>query len=339
MYHVKRTASAFRLIWVYVCSIVNYIRIAAGAVEVIQKYFQKQAMMRRVLLSLIPIYILALYLYGWRLLLLAGIIFPFGIAVEFIFEKRKGKKISEAVLVSCSLFLLSLPAHTPWWIALLGIIFGILIGKEVYGGFGRNIFNPAVSGRLFVYIAFPNSLQSGFLTPGKFGIGTDTLSGATPLAILREGESIDRLMSFLGIRPGAMGESSIVLILIAAVFLMATKTAGWRIILSTFVSAVLLTTLLNLAGIDGAFFPPDALLSGSILFVCVFIATDPVSAPKKKGAHWFYGLIIGATAILVRTFSLFPEGTSFGVLIGNTFASLLDQLAGRIQLSTRKADR
>jgi Na+-transporting NADH:ubiquinone oxidoreductase subunit B len=304
---------------------------------VIKRFFQKQTIMRRVLLSLVPIYLLGLYLYGWRLLFLAALIFPVGIACEYILEKRKNKKISEAVLVTCSLYLLSLPAHTPWWIAIVGIIFGVVIGKEVYGGFGRNIFNPAISGRLFVYIAFPNPLQSGYLEPGRFGIGVDAVSGATNLGILRDGGSIDWLMSFLGIRPGAMGESSILLILLAAAYLIVTRTASWRIILSTFLSAAVLTTILHYAGVAAAFFPLDAVLSGSIFFVCVFIATDPVSAPKKSLSHWLYGLIIGSTSILIRTFSLFPEGTSFGVLLGNTFASLLDRMAGRLQSSQKEA--
>jgi Na+-transporting NADH:ubiquinone oxidoreductase subunit B len=213
----------------------------------------------------------------------------------------------------------------------------VVIGKEVYGGFGRNIFNPAISGRLFVYIAFPNPLQSGYLEPGRFGIGVDAVSGATNLGILRDGGSIDWLMSFLGIRPGAMGESSILLILLAAAYLIVTRTASWRIILSTFLSATVLTTILHYAGVAAAFFPLDAVLSGSIFFVCVFIATDPVSAPKKTLSHWLYGFIIGSTSILIRTFSLFPEGTSFGVLLGNTFASLLDQMAGRLQSSKKEA--
>ena len=293
--------------------------------------------MRRVLLSLVPIYLLALYMYGWRLLFLAALVFPLGIAGEYIMEKRKSKRISEAILVTCSLYLLSLPAHTPWWIAMIGILFSVFIGKEIYGGFGRNIFNPAIAGRLFVYIAFPNSLQMGYLEPGRFGIGVDAISGATNLGILRDGGSIDRLMSFLGLRAGAMGESSVLLILLAAVYLIVTRTASWRIILSTLLSAAALTTILHFAGVAGAFFPLDAVLSGSIFFVCVFIDTDPVSAPKKTLSHWFYGLIIGSTSILIRTFSLFPEGTSFGVLLGNTFASLLDQFSGQAAIHSYTA--
>lgn len=291
--------------------------------------FQKQVIMRRVLIALIPIYLFSIYLYGWRLLLLGVLVFVAGIGTEYLFEKSRKKKVSEAVLVTCSLYLLALPANTPWWIAIIGIAFAVFIAKEIYGGFGRNIFNPAISGRLFVYITFPNQMQSGFLEPGNFGLGVDAVSTATPLDLLRQGESIDHLMVFLGIRPGSMGESAIILILIAAIYLIVTKTANWRLILSTFVSAAVFTFALYLFGVSKALPPVAALMSGSLLFVAVFYATDPVSAPKRSGAQWLYGIIIGSTTVLVRTFSLFPEGTSFGILLGNTFASLLDHIVTR----------
>jgi Na+-transporting NADH:ubiquinone oxidoreductase subunit B len=286
-------------------------------------------MMRRVLIALIPIYLFSIYLYGWRLLLLGVLVFTVGIGIEYFFEKTRKKKTSEAVLVTCSLYLLALPANTPWWIAILGIAFAVFIAKEVYGGFGRNIFNPAISGRLFVYITFPNQLQSGFLEPGNFGFGIDAITNATPLGLLRQGEPIGYLKVFLGFRPGSMGESSVVLILIAAIYLIATKTASWRVILSTVVSAAVLTSALFLFAVAKALAPPAALICGSLLFVAVFYATDPVSAPKQKGAQWLYGTLIGSATVLVRTFSLFPEGTSFAVLLGNTFASLLDHLMTR----------
>jgi Na+-transporting NADH:ubiquinone oxidoreductase subunit B len=239
-------------------------------------------------------------------------------------EKRKNKKVSEAVLVTCFLIVLSLPPLTPWWIAVIGTVFGVLFGKEVYGGFGRNIFNPAITARIFIYITFANVMTTGWIEPGNFGV--DAVTAATPLTLLRSGETLSSLDLFFGIRAGSFGESSVLLIILAAIYLIWTKTANWRIILSTFLSAAALTGALYWAGIDNALPPVQAIMSGSLLFVTVFMATDPVSAPKKATSQWFYGIIIGVTTILVRTFSLFPEGTSFGVLMGNTFASLLDQI-------------
>lgn len=288
-------------------------------------FFQKQVMMRKVLYSLIPIYIFAFYMYGVRLLFLSIFVYGFGILTEYIMEKSKKRKVSEAVLVTCTLFVLSLPPATPWWIASIGIIFGVLFAKEVYGGFGRNIFNPAISGRLFIYITFPNIMTQAWRQPGNFGrMMSDTMTSATPLQTLANGESIGLFNAFFGLHPGSMGEGPVFLIIIAAIFLIFTKTASWKIMLSTFLSAGILTGFFSIIGIQQTLHPLEFLMSGSLIFVTVFMATDPVTAPKNETSKWFYGIIIGVTAILVRSFSLFPEGTSFGVLMGNTFAALLD---------------
>jgi Na+-transporting NADH:ubiquinone oxidoreductase subunit B len=264
-------------------------------------------------------------MYGVRLLFLSIFVYGFGILTEYIMEKSKKRKVSEAVLVTCTLFVLSLPPATPWWIASIGIIFGVLFAKEVYGGFGRNIFNPAISGRLFIYITFPNIMTQAWRQPGNFGrMMSDTMTSATPLQTLANGESIGLFNAFFGLHPGSMGEGPVFLIIIAAIFLIFTKTASWKIMLSTFLSAGILTGFFSIIGIQQTLHPLEFLMSGSLIFVTVFMATDPVTAPKNETSKWFYGIIIGVTAILVRSFSLFPEGTSFGVLMGNTFAALLD---------------
>lgn len=291
-----------------------------------KKVFQKQKMMRKVIYPLIPIYIAALYFYGLRLLFLSVFVFGFGILTEFIMEKHKKKKVSEAVLVTCLLYVLSLPAHTPWWVATIGIIFGVLFGKEVFGGFGKNIFNPAIVGRLFVYISFPGVMTTGFTNPGGFPMGSDAVTSATPLAIIRQGGQVDLLRLATGWHASSFGEGCVILIVIAALYLIFTKTASWQIMLSMVVTGFVLSFAFQLAGFKQALPALPAMLSGSFLFVAVFMATDPVSAPKKPKSKWVYGILIGAVAVIVRTFSLFPEGTSFGILFANTFASLIDEL-------------
>jgi Na+-transporting NADH:ubiquinone oxidoreductase subunit B len=281
--------------------------------------------MRRVLYSLIPIFLFSIYLYGPRVLLTTALTFALGIGAEYLLEKGRKKKVSEAVLVTCALYSLAMPPMVPLWITAIGIIFAVIFGKEVYGGFGRNIFNPAISGRLFIYIAFPTALGATWKTAGNFGRGVDVLSSATPLAMLRAGESVDLQTLLFGIRPGSIGESSTVLIAAAAVYLLITKTASYRIIISTYGSAALLTVILWFSGVAKALPPIAALLSGSLLFVTVFMATDPISAAKDKKGQWLYGCLVGCVVVLVRTFSGFSEGTSFGVFIGNTFASLIDE--------------
>lgn len=289
--------------------------------------FQKQVIMRRVLYSLTPIFLFSVYLYGWRSVAVMAVSVLLGTLTEYVVEKGRNKKVSEAVLVTSVLLALALPPKTPLWIVAAAVIFAVFMGKEVYGGFGRNIFNPALTGRLFVYITFPTILAASWMTPGGFGAHADAVSAATPLALMHAGGGADiRLLDLLlGFRGGSMGESPIILILLAGAYLMATKTASWRIILSSLTGAALLSYGLDILNVSGAFPALKSLMSGSFLFVTVFMATDPVSAPKKPGAQLLYGFLIGTLSMLLRLYSAFPEGTSFAVLVGNTFASLIDE--------------
>lgn len=287
-------------------------------------FFLKQPMMRRMLYALAPVYIFAVLTYGFRVILLSLTVFPIGIFVEYLFERIKKKPVSEAVLVSCMLFVLAMPPKVPLWIAAVGIAFGIAFGKCVYGGFGRNIFNPAITGRLFIYITFPSFMTAGWLNPSLFG--ANAISSATPLELLREGTQVKLSNLFLGWRAGSIGETPIFLIVLSALYLIFTKTASWRIIVSTLGSAAILTFLLELFNVSKALPAIPALLSGSLFFVSIFMATDPVSSPRKIKAHWFFGMIVGVSGVLIRTFSLFPEGWSFAIMLGNVFAPLLDEL-------------
>jgi Na+-transporting NADH:ubiquinone oxidoreductase subunit B len=288
--------------------------------------------MRRVLYALVPIAALSVWLYGPRVLLVLAVSLGTGVLVEYLFEKKKGGKVSEAVLVSGTLFAMAMPPAVPLWIVVVGMAFAVFMAKEVYGGFGRNIFNPAIAGRLFVYISFAGVLGASFYEPGNFGAAAgslfgrvDAMAAATPLAAWRSGGDVPILSLLIGNRAGSIGESSVILIAGAAVYLIATKTAQWRLILSTVIGGAVMAAAFLLAGVDKAL-PIQALLAGSFLFVAVFMSTDPVSAPKKPAAQWAYGLLIGAVIIVIRTFSLFPEGTSFALLLGNTFASLFDRI-------------
>ena len=282
--------------------------------------------MRKVIYSLLPVYLFAVVIYGPRYFMVSAVVIAAGIFTEYLFMKAREKKVSEAVIVTSLIYALSLPPAVPLWIAVTGIIFGVLFGKCVYGGFGRNIFNPAITGRLFIYITFPGKMTSLWNAPSIFGIkAIDGMTSATPLEMMREGVIPELWKLFAGLRAGSAGEGAAVLILLAAVYLIFTKTASWKIMLSTFLSFTAVTASLYFAGVRSAFPPLPGLLSGSILFVIVFMTTDPVSAPKKPAAQWIYGAVIGTVSALVRIFSLFPEGTSFGILVGNTFASLFDE--------------
>jgi Na+-transporting NADH:ubiquinone oxidoreductase subunit B len=175
---------------------------------------------------------------------------------------------------------------------------------------------------------------------GAFGmgaqVGVDTITAATPLAVLRSGQTPEFLDLLLGFRGGSIGESSMVLIILAGIYLIATKTAQWRLIVSTLVSAAVLQSVLYFAGVTPNMPPQYALFSGSLMYISVWMVTDPVSGPNKKPSQLVYGLIIGTVTILVRNFAGFPEGTSFGILMGNVFASLLDEIFPKPKKKTAK---
>lgn len=287
--------------------------------------FLKQPMMRKVLYALIPLYAHAAWLYGWRVPAAAAVALAFGVATEWLFERKKSGKVSEAVLVTCALFAVAFPPRTPLWMLAVGIVFAVSMAKMVYGGFGRNVFNPAVAGRLFVYISFATVLGQSYSAPAPFGIGAaDAVASATPLAVMRAGGSVPLLDLLVGQRSGALGEGMILLIAAAAVYLVATKTASWKIIVSSVTAAAALNAALLAAGVKTAL-PMESLLAGSFLFVTVFMATDPVTAPKRPISHYVYGAMIGLVVVSIRTFSAFPEGTSFGIFFGNMFANMVDQ--------------
>jgi len=286
--------------------------------------FLKQPMMRKVLIALAPIYLFSLWMYGLRVIAAAVVVFVCGIVTEWLFERKRQGKVSEAVLVTCALYALAWPPKTPLWILAVGIVFAVAMAKGVYGGFGRNIFNPAIAGRTFVYISFAVVLSRAYTSFGNFGIdAVDVLASATPLAQMRTHTAVPLSDLIFGLHPGAMGESMVLLIVLAAVYLILTKTASWRIILATLLGGAVTNLIILATGAQKAL-PMESLLAGSFLYMSVFMATDPVSAPKRQPSHYIYGALIGATAVIIRTFSAFPEGTSFAILFGNTFANLID---------------
>ncbi len=300
----------------------------------LNRRFLKQKAMRRVLISLAPITLFAIFLYGWHVLAMMALVSAVAIAVEYTAMRLisgKDAKVSEAVLVTSVLFTLTLPPSTPWWVAVIGIAFGVFFGKGVFGGFGRNIFNPALVSRCFVYIAFPAWMTNDWRVPftelpGGFArFVSDTVAGATPMALLKSsGDATGLLQLFWGFIAGSVGETSALLILIGALYLLITKTASWQIMLSGTVTFAAVSGILYLTGSSNAD-PLTALLSGGVLFALVFMATDPVSAPSQPSAKVFYAILIAAACALIRTYALFTEGIMFAVLFANVFSPLLDR--------------
>jgi len=290
----------------------------------------KQTIMNRVLYSLIPLLIFAIYLFGFRVLAVVLVANLFGYLTEYLFiYKKKGAKVSMAVFVTSTLVAMTLPPGIPLWISAVAAIVSIAFGKMVFGGFGTNMFNPAILGRTFVYISFPNQMTVSWTTPfngfpGGFAYwsgGKAFETGATILNQHRLGiENVYGFKdAFLGFISGSLGETSALLIIFAAVYLIATKTAKWQPMLGTALS-ILLFNLIFYPGQNPLFF----LVSGGAMFGIVFMTTDPVSQPKGKLALWIYAVLIGFFTVFIRRFSLFAEGFMFALLLTNSFMPLIE---------------
>ncbi len=305
-----------------------------------EKLFQIQKVMLRVCYGLVPLVVLAVYIFGWRSLALILVVFVFGIAAEAAFTYPRGKPVTSAVFVTCLIFSLSLPPTLPFWMAILGIIVGVAIGKMVFGGFGQNVFNPAMVGRCFIYITFPLQMTNTWIRPmwgGAAGFGhwinpaADAVTSATPLVGLREGIYPPLQELILGRIPGSMGETSALLIILGGLYILYKKAAPWRLALSCLLGGLVLSGVLHGAGIPSVASPVPALLSGSFLFGAMFVVTEPISGAKTNPGQWIYGFVIGGLTIVLRGFSNFSEGIMFSVLIMNAFVPILDQTVHRFQ--------
>lgn len=315
----------------------------------IENYFLKQKMMRTVLKALIPVIIISIYFNGLRVLLLTGVNIAFAFLTEYLFETKinKKKKVSEALLVTAILYTMTLPVSLPVWMSIVGIVFGVFFGKMVFGGFGKNVFNPAIVGRCFVYINFPEPLTIHWNHvptladfPGGFTTWLfpeiDAVTTATPLLAFRnEGILTDFMNLLIGNVPGVIGESSKVIILLCAIYLIYTKVASWQIMAGCVVGFGALSLGFNAMGVASVPNPLIGMLSGGFLFGTVFMATDPISAAKTVPGKWIYGILIGAVTVIIRGFALFSGGVMFAILIGNTFAPIIDYVF--TQLKKRKA--
>ncbi len=267
-------------------------------------------------LYVLPIYIVTLVVGGlW----------------EVLFAVVRNHEVNEGFFVTSMLFTLTLPASIPLWQVALGISFGVVIGKEVFGGTGKNFLNPALVGRAFLFFAYPMQMSGDAVW-----VPVDGFSGATALYLAAEGgveaitgAGIDWTSAFLGTIQGSIGETSTLAILFGAAFLIFTKIASWRIMAGVILGAIGTTLLFNAAGSDTN--PMFAMpwywhmVLGGYAFGLVFMATDPVSASMTNTGRWVFGMLIGVMVILIRVINPgFPEGMMLAILFANVFAPLID---------------
>ena len=262
---------------------------------------------------------------------------------ETVFAVVRKHEINEGFLVTGMLFPLVLPPSIPLWQVAMGISFGVVIGKEVFGGTGRNFLNPALTARAFLYFAYPADISGDAVW-----VAVDGYTRATPLGLVpAEGMSaltptMTKWDAFLGTIPGSMGETSALACLIGAVILIATGIAAWRIMLSMTIGTVGLAALLHSIGsTTNSVFAMDPvwhLVLGGFAFGAVFMATDPVSAAMTDTGKWIYGLLIGIMTTLIRVVNpAFPEGVMLAILFGNVFAPVIDNFVVRANVKRRLA--
>ena len=300
---------------------------------------RRQPPMRAVLIGLVPCLAAAVFLFGWRSLAMVLFCCLTAYVTEVIFETYRGGSPTESILVSGALLGLSLPPYTPFWIAAVGVVFGVVFGKQIFGGFGKNVFNPAIVGRCFIYVCFPIQMTSRWMVPGAWPLGrlesysaTDAVTSATPLISFKQTGALTDLPSlFLGNIPGSIGETCVVAILAGGFYILYRKAADWRYPVSCLLGATALNTILYFSGVESVMDPVRNIFSGSLLFAAFFMVTEPVSGCVKKEAKWVYGLFIGILWIVIRSFSSFPEATAFAILLGNTFGPLFDEVVTALE--------
>lgn len=269
-----------------------------------------------------------------------------GLVVEFTIAEIKGHEVNEGFLVSGMLIPLVVPVTTPLWMVFLATVFALLIGKEIFGGTGMNIWNPALLARAFLFFAYPANLSGEVWIDTTLAQGqqlVDGFSGATPLALVAANES--HLMPslfemFIGTIPGSIGETSTLAILIGAVILISTGIGSWRIMLSTVIGGLFMGLLMNILAVEGnEFMAMPAyyhLVLGGFAFGTVFMATDPVSASQTQFGKYIYGFLIGVITILIRVFNPgYPEGMMLAILLMNTFAPLIDHYVVQANIKRR----
>ena len=260
-----------------------------------------------------------------------------GLGIEIIFAQVRKEEVNEGFFVTGFLIPLIMPADVPLWMLAIAVAFAVIIGKEVFGGSGMNVVNPALLARAFMFFSYPSQMSGDGIWIAEKG---DAISGATPLGTLLNGGGVEQLPSmmemFIGTIPGSVGETSKIAILLGALFLIVTGVASLRIILSTFVGAAALGLLFTAIGVSDVPFYYHYLMGG-FMFGAIFMATDPVTAAQTNCGKIIYGFLIGAMAVLIRVANPgYPEGMMLAILLLNVFAPLIDYCVVAVNISKRK---
>jgi len=285
-----------------------------------------------------------LFLFGF-LAVLPKILVSYivGLGIEFAWAQWKGEEIQEGFLVSGILIPLIVPVNCPLWILAIAVAFAVIIGKEIFGGTGMNLFNPALLCRAFLFFAYPTKMsgdQVWVANESIFGLGNtlpDGFTMATPLGEIGQGTDVtaslnDMIMGFI---PGSIGETSVIAIALGAILLLCTGIASWKTMLSVFVGGGLTACLFESLGMTPITWY-EHLVLGGFCFGAVFMATDPVTSCRTESGKWFYGFLIGAMAVVIRVMNPgYPEGMMLAILLMNMFAPTIDHFIVERNISKR----
>ncbi|MCB0423940.1 MAG: NADH:ubiquinone reductase (Na(+)-transporting) subunit B [Flavobacteriaceae bacterium] len=295
----------------------------------------------------------------WKVLPLVVVSYGVGLGIEFLFATIKKHEVEEGYLVTGMLVPLIVPVDIPLWMLAVAVAFGVVIGKEVFGGTGMNILNPALTIRAFLFFAYPTWMSGdkvwvhGAVERANeiaAGGNVDAISGETILGSLAQGHHAAYSVSdmFLGFIPGSVGETSTILILLGALFLIFTKIGSWRIMLSSVLGALVMGLIFN-GVVDAGWIGEGSkfyglmntpywqhLIIGGFAFGTVFMATDPVTASQTTKGKWIYGFLVGFISILIRVFNpAYPEGVMLAILLMNVFAPTIDHYVVRGNVKKR----
>lgn len=280
-----------------------------------------------------------LFFYGLAVMLPKIVVsYGVGLGIEFVVAQWKKEEIQEGYLVSGLLIPMIVPVTCPLWMLALAVAFAVIFAKEIYGGTGMNIFNPALVARAFLFFAYPTSMSGDQVWVAKesfLGLGNDlsvdALTQATPLGQVGGGQEITASLSdmVIGLIPGSVGETSVIAIAIGAVILLYTRIASWKTMGSVFVGGALVALLFNALNLEGNAVAQmtwyEHLVTGGFAFGAVFMATDPVTSARTENGKYIYGFLIGALAIFIRVLNPgYPEGMMLAILFMNMFAPLID---------------
>ena len=262
------------------------------------------------------------FFYGlWQVLPMIVVSYVVGLAIEFAGAQIRGHEINEGFLVTGLLIPMVMPVNAPLWMVGVSTAFAVIIGKEIFGGTGMNIWNPALLARAFFFFSYPSMISGDKVWIAGM---PDGFSQATPLAQMSQGEPLTYSVAdmFWGFIPGSIGETSTFCILLGALLLLVTGVASWRTMLSVFVGGLVMAWAFEgITGVPGW----EQLLMGGFAFGAVFMATDPVTSAQTNAGKYVYGFLIGAMAIIIRCINPgYPEGMMLAILLMNTFAPLID---------------